>query len=300
MIVSKKGRTFHSGCAIDHSLRRLVIDYIVSNGGDIQTGFLPGSFASVSTYFKLSRSTVSKLWNQCCQEGSIMPRRKGGNNPSHLKDQDLELISALKSSTPSIPYLKIYDAVNEYCEIPAGTSVSAIGRAVRTKMPEGKYTWKRMTHFRHEKFTPDNVDYCQGFLTYVSALNPYKLKYFDEAGFALPGVGKANYGHSLVNVDCIKVGRQVDRPTVTLNMLIGLEGLLYANTENGASDTLKFLNFFGEASNSFRPNRRPVLEYGDYLVLDNCSTHHYEGGYASAEWLENLGSRSYLPSYVQS
>ena len=298
MIVSKKGRTLRSGCAIDESLRRLVIDYIVSSGGDIQTGFFPGSFASVSNYFKLSRSTVSKLWNQCCQEGSIAPRWKGGNNPSHLNDQDLELISALKSSTPSIPYLQIYDAINEYCEIPAGTSVSAIGRAVRTKMPEGKYTWKRMTHFRHEKFTADNVDYCQDFLTYVSALDPYKLKYFDEAGFALPGVEKANYGHSLVNIDCIKVGRHVNRPNVTLNMMIGVEGLLYANTENGASDTLKFLNFFGEASNSFGPNGRPVLEYGDYLFLDNCSAHHYEGGYALAEWLENLGVEViYLPTY---
>ena len=69
----------------------------------------------------------------------------------------MEFISALKSAAPSIPYFKIHDAVNEHCEI--WTLVSAIGRAVRTKMPEGKYTWKRMTHFRHEKFTPDNVDY---------------------------------------------------------------------------------------------------------------------------------------------
>jgi len=70
------------------------------------------------------------------------------------------------------------------------------------------------------------------------------------------------------------------------------------NTENGASDTLKFLIFWGEASNSFMPNGRPVLEYGDYLFLDNCSTHHYEGGYALAEWLENLGVEViYLPTY---
>ena len=81
-------------------------------------------------------------------------------------------------------------------------------------------------------------------------------------------------------------------------MLIGLEGLLYANTENGASDTLKFLSFFGEASNSFKPNGRPVLEYGDYVIRGDRSTHHYEGGYALAEWLDNLGVEVIcLPTY---
>ena len=47
---------------------------------------------------------------------------------------------------------------------------------------------------KYEKFTLENVDYCQDFLNYVSSVDPYKLKFFDEAGFALPGVGKANYG----------------------------------------------------------------------------------------------------------
>ena len=65
MIASKKGRTLRSGCAIDESLRRLVIDYIVSRDGDIQTGFFPGSFTSVSNHFKLSTSFISKLWNHC-------------------------------------------------------------------------------------------------------------------------------------------------------------------------------------------------------------------------------------------
>ena len=47
-------------------------------------------------------------------------------------------------------------------------------------------------------------------------------------------------------------------------MLIGLEGLLYANTED--------------------------------VIIGNCSTHHSEGGYALAEWLGNLGVEViYLP-----
>ena len=49
MIVSKKGRTLRSGCAIDESLRRLVIDYIVSSGGDIQ----PDSFLVRSQVYQI-------------------------------------------------------------------------------------------------------------------------------------------------------------------------------------------------------------------------------------------------------
>ena len=46
----------------------------------------------------------------------------------------------------------------------------------------------------------------------------------------------------------VEIGRHLGAPNVTLNMLIGLEGVLYANTEDGATDTLAFLNFFDEAS----------------------------------------------------
>ena len=87
------------------SLRRLVIDDIVSSGGDTQTGFFPGSFASVWNYFKLSRSTVSKLWNQCCQEGSIAPLWKR-ENPNHLKGSRLGADFPVKIVHTSILYFR--------------------------------------------------------------------------------------------------------------------------------------------------------------------------------------------------
>ena len=63
-------------------------------------------------------------------------------------------------------------------------------------------------------------------------------------------------------------------------MLIGLEGVLYASTEDGATDTLAFLNFSDEASQNSIPNGQPILQYGDYVILDNCATRHFQGGYA--------------------
>ena len=46
---------------------------------------------------------------------------------------------------------------------------------------------------------------------------------------------------------------------------------MYANTVKGASDTLVFLQFFDEASHCLQPDGRPVLEYGDHIIVDNCA-----------------------------
>lgn len=296
--VSKKGRILVPGRAIDADFRRLVIDHMISNGGDILTGYFPGSVSSVADHFKLSRSCVAKLWNGACERASIDPQWKGGNNPTHLHSQGLDLLEALKTAKPSMPYNKILEVINANCVIPSGTSTSAIGRAVQNRLSGGPWTWKRMSNIKYEKFTLENVDYCQDFLSYVSTVDPYKLKFFDEAGFALPGVGKANYGHSAANHPCVEIGRHLGAPNVTLNMLIGLEGVLYANTEGGATDTLAFLNFFDEASQNSMPNGQPILQYGDHVILDNCATHHFEGGYALAESLDDIGVEVvYLPTY---
>ena len=67
----------------------------------------------------------------------------------------------------------------------------------------------------------------------ISSVEPYKMK----AGFVLPSVGKANYGHSLASHPCVEIGRRLlGAPNVTLNMLIGLEGVLYANTQELQSE----------------------------------------------------------------
>lgn len=299
MRVTSKGRSFESGKAVGIELRKSIMDMIVREGGDVVTGYFQGSFSKVANHFSLSISTVSKLWKQCCKTGDITAQWKGGNNPSHLKLPDVELIQGLKSSKPSIPYAKLLDAVNANCDIPAGTSRSAIGRAVQTRLDNGiKWTWKRLSRAKQDKFTPENIDYCQDFLNYLSSVDPYKIKCFDEAGFRLPDCGRPNYGHSPVNTTCVEVGRYLNSPNVTLNLLMGLQGVLYANTVDGTSDTASFLNFWGEASRNSMPNGQPTLHFGDVLVLDNCAIHHNEGGYVLSEWLDSFGiDVVYLPVY---
>ena len=46
--INLKGRTFVNGCAFSQNLRKLIVDEIVRNGGDINTGYFPGKFSDVA------------------------------------------------------------------------------------------------------------------------------------------------------------------------------------------------------------------------------------------------------------
>ena len=197
------------GKSLSVDLRRNVIDRIVGEWRDPLTVFSPGSFKNVADHFKLSRMVVKKIWTQCCETADISSHLKGGNNPAHLQGQDLHFIEALKTAQPSMPYSKVQESINVHCQIPSGTSKSAVGRAVQTRLEGGRWTWKRMSRARAEKFTPENTDYCQDFLDYMCTVDPYRINFFDEAGFRLPDVGKSNYGHSLINNSCVELSREI-------------------------------------------------------------------------------------------
>ena len=78
-------------------------------------------------------------------------------------------------------------------------------------------------------------------------------------------------------------------PNLTLNLLIGMEGVLYANIVHGATDTAEFLYFFNEAADGYTDSGVPVLQPGDIVVVDNCPTHHNNGGRVLSLFLDNLG-----------
>ena len=156
-----------------------------------------------------------------------------------------------------------------------------------------------MTRPTAEKFTDDNVAYCQAFVVYISTVDPYRLKYFDETGLKLPGVVNPHYGHSLIEERRVKISCNTQSPNITLNLLCGLENILYANTIRGATDTMGFLQFFSKASQNFQPDGRSILEYGDHIIMDNCPTHRFLGGEILAEWLDDIGCvLVYLPTYA--
>ena len=94
--------------------------------------------------------------------------------------------------------------------------------------------------------------------------------------------------------------RKCESPNTTLNFLVSLSNRpKYYNLIRGATNTVRFLEFFEEASNAANVvTGHPCLEVGDIVVMDNLSSHHYEGGEILEEWLYEMGIELiYTPSY---
>ena len=142
-----------------------------------------------------------------------------------------------------------------------------------------------MTKPSSEKFTPQNLEYCQQFIDTSSSLPPEKIKFFDKAGIHF-GIGNPLYGNSLKGTPAIKVTRGNQKgANISLSLLCGLEGMLYVKTVEGALNSINFLNFFGEAGQVTTSNGNAVIEFGDYISMDNCATHRFESGHILQRWL---------------
>ena len=157
---SSKGRTFIRGKALGEEMRSAVVDKIVSQGGDIASGFFPGSFVDIARNFQIWPESVRKVWRLVCSEGTVGARLKTGN-PARIKPDDIEFVEFLKRERPSISYSSIRDKLDTFCDIEGGTSVSAIGRTVRNRLSDGPWTWKKLSKQPMDKFKNDNIAYAQ-------------------------------------------------------------------------------------------------------------------------------------------
>ena len=293
-----QGRFYHRGKSLSAEIRGEIIDSVLEAGGDSTNGYFPGKWEDIGTKHKVYGKTVKAIWQIFVSTGDILGDLKRTGNPSKLGQGELNLIEAMKTQNPSVSYEVIKENLLQHGHLQTGTCTTAIGLAVRSSMLQGKMTWKRLTRVNnHNKFTGENMNYCQDFLDYMSQVDPYRLKFFDESGVVLSDCNK-RYGHSVVNTPCVEIGKYPHTRNITLNLLVGLEGIMYADTVDGSADTFHFLNFFAEASKNFQRNGNPVLTNGDIIVMDNCATHHNVGGFALGEWLDTLGiDVVYLPTY---
>ena len=71
--LSSKGRTFVRGEALGEEMRCAIVDKIKNLGGDMATGFFPGSFIEVANNFQIWPETVRKVWILVCSEGTVNP-----------------------------------------------------------------------------------------------------------------------------------------------------------------------------------------------------------------------------------
>ena len=172
--ISKLGRPYENGKALDVSTRRLVITDPLHRM----------SAKAVEKKYKLSTKVVTKIKYRYEEDGTVFPTNRNftTGNPTKLGKNDIDFIRHLKQVKLSISCNEIYNQVTQFYHLPAGTSRSASGHAVRDDL---QMIYKRLTKAKAEKFTPQNFAYCQAFLNYMATIPKHKVKFFYEMGLDL-------------------------------------------------------------------------------------------------------------------
>ena len=62
--MSRAGRVYDRGKALNEDLRRNIIQDVVEKGGDLVTGYFPGSFSEIALKNRTTYNTVRKIWKQ--------------------------------------------------------------------------------------------------------------------------------------------------------------------------------------------------------------------------------------------
>jgi transposase len=264
------GRDFKHGVGLSSDFRSLIIQKLIEKRGNTVTGEVPwGVFSCVAKTFKVCGKTVSKLWQRFVQEGSINDKMRHRRGRPKLTEPDIRFIEFLKRDKPSISGKEIQAKLKNYSPVSGDVCASAINRAV---IRELNFTYKRLKRQCSVRYTQENLLYTQAYINFCQTKRTRQIKFMDESGFKLSNLHRV-YGHSERGKPCIEVGKYVADRNLTLNLLIGVDCVLYYNFVDGTSNTYTYLNFWHEASQTQDEYGRPVLLPGDFIVVDNCPIH---------------------------
>lgn len=290
------GREYTRGEALSDDFRSLVVKKILDSGGSAL--HVPrGTYCNVSKLFGVHHSAVKKVWLKYLEDGCASRRKTTRIYEKKLLPTEVEFIQVLKHQKPSMYIREVTKHLNSHKITPGKVSESTVGRTVRNDMNDGKYSFKKISRPEGQRFTLQNLRYTQAYLDYIFAQDPYKVKYFDESGFKI-SVANRNFGHSKVGEKCIEIGRYHASPNITLNLLVGLGGVMYYNFVDGPSNSAHYMSFFHEAIESVLADGQPCLAPGDIIVVDNCPFHHHNSEIILTNWLNRQGIQYiFLPAY---
>lgn len=274
--------------------RKLIVKKIIDLGGDTKLSYTPrGAYYNVSKQLGIDHTTVKNIWMRFCVTKSYNPAPHSGGRNGKLQQDHIRFIQYLVRETPSISHGEIKEKLSQFCNVDVSTQ--AISKVLKTKLCLSK---KILVRPAAERFTDQNLRYTQAFVDTLNRLDVNKIKFFDESGFSYPDVCHPKYGHSMKGERAIEIHAYAKRPNVTLNLLISVNGVSYANVLQGASNTDIYVQFVNEAINATTNTGEYSLKPGDYLVVDNCPIHHNRAEQILAPFLDRLGVEYiFTPTY---
>ena len=283
--VNQFNRTFKNGVEIEPSLKELIITELLSKGADSNTGLIPrNAVTTVSRLCRVSRSTVRRVWNNYTIYPSSQfintPRGRTFGTHRTLNSEDEEFITFLISYQPSLYRReivdKLYDFSNNVHPIVKPVSLSTISKTIRSRLPDGKYTRKKLQRTNVNRWTDRNIRYTRDYFNHIRTLNPYEILFYDESSFST-GNSHRYYGSSPSGQRAIEICKQSTGESYTLFLLCGLNGKVFAKVTDGSSTTDTFIAFILEALQAYGPDGEAVIQPNCTVVGDNCAIHRHRG-----------------------
>ena len=241
------------------------------------------------------RSAIDNRLSAIIATSLVSTKPRGGDRRSKLDEHDLDMILALKKVKPSTSLKSLQDKLSEN----SGKDVykSEISRALHKNLQEGEWTMKVLTKTATERITPENERYTQAYLDEINANDPLRLKFMDEAGFALSEAVNKKRGHAPKGHRAIEVQSFHKTANLTLSLL-GLDGTVFSTFVDGACNQVEFLRFFDEAGTSFNDDGTAVLQPGDVVVVDNATINRFDAERVLRQFFNNIGVKFiFLPKY---
>ena len=295
--VNNKGRRYDNGKPLGEDLRSLIVQYLTEKGANSESRFIPrGEMAKASERFNVSNNTIKNIWTLYCDSGDVKFRQGARGRPKVLDEEDLNYIAAIKKEKPSETLENIQEKLLQNAN--KEVTIMTISNALRKDLSGGQWTRKVLTKTATERFTPANEQYTEAYIAEIQSKDPLRLKFMDEAGFALSEAVNRTRGHAPKGMRAIEAQKRMKTTNMTLNLMIGLDGTVFSSFVDGPSNRDEFLKFIDEAATSFSDDGSPVLQPGDVLVVDNATIHRFEAERVLRIFLNNIGVEYiYLPKY---
>ena len=297
-------RKYVPGKVLTKDFRELIVHKLETQGGDSITGTVPyGCYSLTAKTFSVSEGFVCKIWKLHCTGSGLSPTSKGpvkGANRK-LSHEDEECIQLLVTSNPTIYWSEVHDllvqhsnAINDINNI----SLSTIQRTICNHLgDETIWTRKKTSHSNDLRWTPENIIYTQQFLNTIQLLNPDDLVFMDESSVHI-NCGGRMYGSSKKGDHALHFSKHLTGANYTLHLITGLHGKIYYEVTTGASNSMTFINFMYNATNSVLEDGCPLLSSRMHVIVDNASMHKTYSENVVHQHLDMLGiGYHFLPTY---
>ena len=135
------------------------------------------------------------------------------------------------------------------------------------------YTRKKLTVVARESLTPTASEKLNQYLAICAGIDPKTLHFFDECSVVRISENRT-YGHSARGKKAIELQKYASNATLTVNLLVSIDGISHVDILAGPANGLELLNFFGDAIEQVDYFGNRMIKQGDTIVMDNCGFHH--------------------------